>query len=222
MPDIPDRSLIDGLATADIVDALAKSFKHRTHIIDVVSPDPSKVLFGPAVTVGFVPVREDLMDVHKHSLGPAIYRALGDRQKEGRVLVMSSGGNPDISLGGSTKLSRVTNHGLAGVLCDGRLRDFDELKDFPGAFYCSGEAVRGGGNLIQPYLADTAIQVDEVTVVPGDIIFADSTGAAVIPAAHAENVLETAQMIKQMAGDMAGKIKGEDPEDVLENGSMEA
>ena len=153
MPDIPDRSLIDGLATADIVDALAKSFKHRTHIIDVVSPDPSKVLFGPAVTVGFVPVREDLMDVHKHSLGPAIYRALGDREKEGRVLVMSSGGNPDISLGGSTKLSRVTNHGLAGVLCDGRLRDFDELKDFPGAFYCSGEAVRGGGNLIQPYLS---------------------------------------------------------------------
>ena len=29
-------------------------------------------------------------------------------------------------------------------------------------------------------------------------------------------------MIKQMAGDMAGKIKSEDPEDVLENGSMEA
>ena len=42
---------------------------------------------------------------------------------EGQVLVMSSGGHPDVSLGGSTKLSRITNHGLAGVLCDGKLGD---------------------------------------------------------------------------------------------------
>ncbi|MGI9613221.1 MAG: RraA family protein [Acidimicrobiales bacterium] len=222
MPPTLDRALIDGLAAADVVDALTRSFEHRAHLIDLVSPDPTKVLFGPAVTVGFLPVRKDLMDPHRHSLGPAIYGAIGDRDPTDRVLVMSSGGHPGISLGGSTKLSRVTNHGLAGVLCDGRLRDFDELANAPGAFYCRGEAIRAGGNVIQPFVTDAPVVVDGVTIVPGDVIFADTTGAAVIPADQASPVLELAQKIKTMAGQMAEKIRHEDPAAVLRDGSQEA
>ena len=221
MSETPDRSLIEGLAAADVVDAMTKKYPHRSHVVDLVSPDPSKVLFGPAVTIGFLPVRKDLMDPQKHSLGPAIYRALGEGEMEGKVLVISSSGHHDLSLGGSTKLSRVTNHKLAGVLCDGQLRDFEELADYPGAFYCRGEAIRAGGNLIQPYLADTPIEIGEVTVVPGDIIFADSTGAVVIPAADAEEVLKTARMIKEMGAMMVGKIRSEDPETVRTSGSQE-
>lgn len=217
-----DRSLTEGLAAADLVDALAKSLTHRAHIIDLVSPDPTKVLFGPAVTIGFLPVRNDLMDPHRHSLGPAIYRAIAGRDPEGQVLVMSSSGHHDISLGGSTKLSRVANHGLAGVLCDGRLRDFEELAESSAAFYCSGEAIRGGGNLIQPFLSDVPVEVSGVTVVPGDFIFADATGAAVIPSEMVNDTLELAQKIKTMASNMAEKIKQEDPAVVLRDGSQEA
>ena len=39
-------------------------------------------------------------------------------------LVMAGNGHPDISMGGGTKLSRAQNVGLAGVMADGRLRDF--------------------------------------------------------------------------------------------------
>ena len=216
------KELIGGLATADVIDALAKTHPHRAHIIDLVSPDASKVLFGPAVTIGFMPVRQDLMDPHRHSLGPAIYRAIGDADPAGKVLVMASGGNPAISLGGSTKLARVTNLNMAGVLCDGRLRDFEELAEFPGAFYCTGETVRAGGNLIQPYVADVPIDVAGVTVVPGDYIFADSTGAAVIPAAEVLQTLTMAHKILEMARQMAATIASEDPSSVLTDGSKEA
>ena len=222
MPATLERTLIEGLAAADVVDALTKSFEHRSHLIDLVSPDPTKVLFGPAVTVGFLPVRKDLMDPHRHSLGPAIYGAIGQRDPKGQVLVMSSGGHPDISLGGSTKLSRVTNHGFAGVLCDGRLRDFNELAEAPGAFYCRGEAIRGGGNVIQPYVTDVPMAVGGVTIVPGDVIFADATGAAVIPSGEVTAILELAQKIKAMAGQMAEMIRHEDPAAVLRDGSQEA
>ena len=192
-------------------------------MIDLVSPDPTKVLFGPAVTVAFLPVRADLMDPHRHSLGPAIYRALGDRDPKGRVLVMSSGGNDDLSLGGSTKLSRIANLEMAGVLCDGRLRDFDELAEAPGAFYCTGEAVRGGGNLIQPYVSDQPISVGGVTVVPDDIIFADATGAVVIPRGDdVDAVLALAHKIKNMAEQVAREIVTEDPQAVIAAGSKEA
>ena len=135
---------------------------------------------------------------------------------------MSSNGNPDISLGGSTKLSRLDNLGFAGVVCDGRLRDFDELAEFDAAVWCTGETVRGGGNLIQPYVSDQPVTVDGVTVIPDDIIFADGTGAVVIPADVAGATVELARKIKDGAGRMAEMIKDEDPREVIENGSKEA
>ena len=57
---------------------------------------------------------------------------------------------------------------------------------------------------------------------PGDVIFADSTGAAVIPADDAEKILKSARMIKDMATQMLDKIKAEDPNEVRSSGSQEA
>ena len=216
------RKRLEGLAAADLVDALAKTYEHRTHIIDLTSPDPNKVLFGRALTVGFLPVRKDLMDPHKHSMGPMIYRAVADDDLQGRVLVVASNGYPEISLGGSTKFSRLVNNQMAGLLCDGSLRDFDDLANYPVAIYCKGETTRTGGNLIQPYLANVPIKVDEVTVVPGDYIYADKTGAVVIPANDIEKVIDLAHKILNMAKGMLEKIKQENPEEVLSQGSMEA
>ncbi len=210
------------VAVADVVDALSKKLDHRTHILDLVSPDPKKRLFGQAVTVGFLPVRRDLMDPHKHSLGPAIYRALGDANPADKVLVMSSNGRPDLSLGGSTKLSRITNLGMAGVLCDGRLRDFEDLAGYDAAFYCTGEATRAGGNMIQPYLSNTAVSLQGTTVTPGDWVFADPTGAVVIPEGALEEAVSGALALLQMASKARQFIKTEDPQKVMTDGSIEA
>ena len=70
-------------------------------------------------------------------------------------------------------------------------------------------------------MADTPIEVGGVTVVPGDIIFADTTGAAVIPAEKLEEVLTLARQIKDMAAMVAENIRNEDPEQVLTAGSQE-
>ena len=82
--------------------------------------------------------------------------------------------------------------------------------------------MRAGGNLIQPYVADVPIDVAGVTVVPGDYIFADSTGAAVIPAAEVLQTLTMAHKILEMARQMAATIASEDPSSVLTDGSKEA
>ena len=49
---------------------------------------------------------------------------------------------------GGTKLSRVENHRLAGILADGRLRDFAELELYHLAIYCRGETTRWGGDTV--------------------------------------------------------------------------
>ena len=221
-PDLNDLAeRARGLAAADAVDALVKMFDHRSHISGLIGPVGNKPILGPALTVSFMPVRRDIMDKHRHSLGPAIYRAVADHDPKGAVLVISSNGHPTTSLGGSTKLSRVKNLEMAGVVCDGFLRDFDELAEYPFSSYCNGEAIRAGGNEIQPYLADVPVNVAGVTILPGDIIFADETGVAIIPADKAGEILDSAQKIKAMGYSMRSIIAAEDPADVLKNGSKE-
>ncbi len=215
------KELIDGLGVADVVDAMMMTFQHRAHVIHLDSPDPQRVLFGPAATIGYMPVRKDLMDPAKHSLGPAFYRAIGDEDPTGKVLVMASNGYAHASLGGGTKLSRVRNHKMAGILCDGQLRDYDELNTYDMAVYCKGETVRGGGNEIQPYLTNVPVCLDGVTIVPGDSVFAHESAAVSIPAAAVEDILKKSRKIMTKMDQVKETFVNEDPQKVLTEGSSE-
>src|SRR5262249_11701295 len=159
------------LGCAALVDAMGRIHTHRAHILALASPDPTRPLFGPAITIAYLPYRDDLA---QNQLGFAelFYEAIG-QDPSGRVLVLSSGGYPDASHGGSTKLSRVHNNRLAGVLTDGRLRDFDELGRYDVAIWCRGEATRWGGETVMPYAANIAVEVGGVLIAPGDYVYAD-------------------------------------------------
>ena len=215
------KELIEGLGVADAVDAMMMTFQHRAHVIHLDSPDPRRVLFGPAVTIGYMPVRKDLMDPEAHSLGPALYRAIGDEDPTGKVLVMASNGYAHASLGGGTKLPRVQNHKMAGILCDGQLRDYEELNSYDFAVYCKGETVRAGGNEIQPYLTNVPVCIDGVTVVPGDYVFAHGSAAVIIPADSAEAILKKGRGIMAKMDRVKESLVNEDPQTVLSQGSSE-
>jgi regulator of RNase E activity RraA len=102
--------------------------------------------------------------------------------------------------------------GAAGVLADGRLRDFEELSAYGFATWCRGETTRWGGDTIMPFAANIAVEVGGVSVVPGDYIYADASGAVVIPRTSLARVLdearkveaEDARSIKEIAGEPHG------------------
>jgi hypothetical protein len=73
------------------------------------------------------------------------------------------------SMGGGTKLLRLHEHGCAGVLADGRLRDFDVPAGYDFAAYCSGEATRRGGDSVTPFQVNVPVVVDRVGVMPGHL-----------------------------------------------------
>ncbi|MEU6343734.1 RraA family protein [Streptomyces sp. NPDC046977] len=203
------RGMLEQVDSASLVDAMGRVHGHRADIVDLVSPDPSRVMFGPAVTVAFLPYRDDLPE---KDLGFAtvFYRAVGDAP-EGKVVVMSSGGHPDVSHAGGTKLSRLHNHHVAGVLADGRLRDFSELAGYGFATWCRGQATHWGGATVMPYAANIAVEIGGVCVVPGDYVYADSGGAVVIPAGSVRRVLEEAVRIEAEDKHSAEVIRAEDP-----------
>lgn len=153
---------LDALAgrvrTADIVDAMGRRHRHRCHILDLVSPTPSRQLFGPAVTISYFPACRAALPPERYNFKRLFYDAI-EGGADGHVLVMASNGYTDASLGGGTKLSRVQNHRLAGILADGRLRDFAELELYDLAIYCRGETTRWGGDAVTPYEANRPVVV---------------------------------------------------------------
>jgi 4-hydroxy-4-methyl-2-oxoglutarate aldolase len=202
---------VEGLKCADLVDAMGRLHRHRCHILDLVSPTPGRVLFGPAATISYFPSCSAALDPGQYNLANLFYEAVGD-DPTGKVLVLASNGYTDVSMGGGTKLFRLQEHGLAGVLTDGRLRDFDELARYDFAAYCSGEATRWGGDHVTPFQANVPVVLDRVGVMPGQYVYADSSGAVVIPASQLEEVLAEARSIvaddERFRGDIARKEPG--------------
>jgi 4-hydroxy-4-methyl-2-oxoglutarate aldolase len=212
-------SQLSKVRTASIIDAMGRTFQQRAHILNLITPTPGKQLFGPALTMSFLPYREDLYDP-KHNFGSLFYRAIKEVSSQ-KVLVIATNGYTDISVGGGTKFSRLHNHDMAGILTDGRIRDFEQLREYGFVTYCRGEAVRWGGDTIMPFEVNVPVSVGEVTVVPGDYIYADDSGAAIIPASVLQPVLEEAIRIEEADSVSIGTIGREDPEQVIQNGGSE-
>jgi regulator of RNase E activity RraA len=197
---------VEGLRAADLVDAMGRLHRHRCHILDLVSPTPGRVLFGPAVTISYFPSCSAALDPDRFNLGNLFYEAVGD-EPEGKVVVLASNGYTHVSMGGGTKLSRLQNHGCAGVITDGRLRDFDQLAAYDFAAYCSGEATRWGGGEVTPFQANVPVVLSGVGVMPGQYVFADSSGAVVIPDGQIEDVIAGARAVVAEDADFTEEIK---------------
>jgi regulator of RNase E activity RraA len=171
---------------------------------------PGRVLFGPAATISYYPSCSVTLDPHRYNFANLFYEAVGD-QPAGKVLVLASNGYTNTSMGGGTKLLRLQDHGLAGVLTDGRLRDFEELAGYDFAAYCSGEATHWGGDVVTPFQANVPVVVGGVGVMPGQYVYADAAGAVVIPEGEVDDVLAGARTIEADDEAFRAGIAGEDP-----------
>lgn len=200
--------LLKQVKSSSLVDAMGRFHRHRCHILDLVTPTPGRVLFGPAVTISYFPSCSMALDPQRYNFARLFYEAVG-AEPAGKVLVLASNGHPDVSLGGGTKMSRLQNHGLAGVLADGRLRDFEELRRYEFATYCKGEATRWGGDTVTPFQANVPVVLAGVGVMPGHYVYADSAGAVVIPADEVSNVFEEAARIERQDVVYLDEIKAE-------------
>jgi len=191
---VPPVPSVEGLRTADLVDAMGRLHRHRCQLGGLVSPTPGRVLFGPAVTISYFPSCSAMLDPDRYNLKNLFWEAVGD-EPEGKVVVLASNGYTDVSMGGGTKLSRLQDNRCAGVLTDGRLRDFDQLAAYDFAAYCSGQATKWGGGEVTPFQANVPVILSGVGILPGQYVFADSSGAVAIPAEQIDEVIAGAREV---------------------------
>jgi regulator of RNase E activity RraA len=187
----PSSDLVSRVSSASISDAMAQRFSHRWHVLDLVSPTHGRVLHGWAATVQFLPRREDVRDAGVHDFAPATLAVAGD-DAAGRVLVVATGSYRDAAVAGGKKLTLVDSLGFAGLVTDGRLRDFDEARELGSTAYCAGETILADRSDVMAFRTDVPVELAGALAVPGDWIYADSAGAVIVPADVVVEVLEAA------------------------------
>jgi regulator of RNase E activity RraA len=116
-----------------------------------------------------------------------------EASKPGDIIVIDHAGR-DYAAGWGGILSQAAKvKGVAGVICDGAIRDLDESHEikFPVYAKCA-VSVTARGRIVEEDF-NIPVSIGRVSVSPGDIAFADGSGIVFLPGARAEEVVNEAE-----------------------------
>ncbi|KAI9858160.1 MAG: hypothetical protein M1813_007809 [Trichoglossum hirsutum] len=106
------------------------------------------------------------------------------------IIVMSQPAHQTNAVLGGIMAARMEVLGAVAVVVDGRVRDLSELRRGALQVYARGTSTVGAGAASVPHSINVPIDVNGITVHPGDIIFADLTeGVVCIPQDKLDDVI---------------------------------
>ncbi len=146
---------------------------------------------GPAFTMRYIPVREDLATPAAWN-SPVSTRVAIGAMPEGCVTVVDAMGGSDAGIAGDILCARMKMRGVAGLVTDGMMRDVDGVLENGLAVFCRGTACPPAVAAMIFAGWQEPIGCGGVAVFPDDIVVADSDGAVLIPAAYLDHVLAEA------------------------------
>ena len=181
-----------GAATAS--STLSKMGVRSSHICGPVSRLPGKVIAGPALTLQFMPKREDRYgDGEYNDPESQLHRHVLYHTQPGDIVVVDARGDMRSGIFGEMMLTYFKGKGGIGVVVDGCLRDYPNAKHLELGLWIKGLTPNFHTQTdLMPHAVNVPIACGGAYVMPGDIIVADDDGAVVVPAALAEEVIERA------------------------------
>ncbi len=198
-PDIerPAQELIDGLARiggATASGELSRLGIRDPHIRGPRTWTPGKSVVGPALTLQFMPKREDQYRVDEYAdPEKQLHRHVLYHTQPGDIVVVDARGDLGSGVFGEMMLTYFKGRGGVGVVIDGCIRDFPKAKDLGLGLWLQGVTPNFHTQTnIFPFAVNVPIACANTLVMPGDIIIADDDGVVVVPITLAPALLETA------------------------------
>ena len=129
-----------------------------------------------------------------------------DASGPGDVIVVAHQGRTDCAGWGGLLSRAAVIRGIDGVVVDGVARDLAEAAavGLP-VFASASTAVTARGRAVEVCWGEP-VEFAGVPVAPGDLVLADAGGVVIIPSAHAETVLATAERIAATEAAMAAAL----------------
>ena len=97
--------------------------------------------------------------------------------------------------------------GVAGVICDGPVRDIDEARELGFPVYARALTARTARGRIAEVDNNGPVRVGDVTVNAGDYVVADASGVVFVAAKHIQAVLDAAEGIVEREARMARALR---------------
>ena len=195
----PSKDLIDALApisSATAAGELARLGIRDPHIQGPIARTPGKHVVGPALTLQFMPKREDLYAVDEYAdPEKQLHRHALYHTQPGDIIVVDARGDMHSGVFGEMMLTFFMGRGGIGAVIDGCIRDFPQvLKDLDIGLWLRGTTPNFHTQTnIVPFAVNVPIACGNTLVMPGDIVVADDDGATVVPAQLAPELTEKAQ-----------------------------
>src|ERR1700677_3246564 len=144
-------------------------------------------LVGPAFTLRFVPVREDLATPESWA-SPISTRAAIEAMPEGVIAVADAMAVPSAGIFGDILCARMQKRNVTALVTDGVMRDLTGVIASALPVWCAGVAAPASVNGLTFVGWQEPIACGGCAIFPDDVIVVDDDGAVVIP----QNLLEFA------------------------------
>jgi regulator of RNase E activity RraA len=193
----PSRETIAGLqhiSSATAVGELIRLGIRDAHLRGITSWTPGKTVVGPALTLQFMPKREDVYRVDEYAdPEKQLHRHVLYHTQPGDVVVVDARGHLGSGVFGEMMLTYFMGRGGLGVVIDGCIRDYPKAKELGLGLWLRGVTPNFHTQTdIFPFAVNVPVACGDTLVVPGDIIIADDDGAVVVPAQLAPELLHKA------------------------------
>ena len=194
------------ISTATLTSQLFKLGFRNTYLTGVKPLAPSLRMAGEAVTVRFVPAREDLATFD--AIGQPGYpqRKAIDEILPGQVLVLDCRGIAAVAAGGEILMSRLKARGAAGAVTDGAMRDYAAIQELDFPVFAADMAA--SAHIHRHFAVDINVPIGcaEVLVMPGDIMVGDEEGVVCIPRHLAAQVSESGLEMESLEAFVLEKV----------------
>jgi len=175
---------------ASVADAIEQLYGQRAHMSHQMRPLFMTKFAGPAVTV--------LLKKEEHKEGSAASQGMLDAidaAPPGSVYVMVLEDGADTAGIGGLMATAMKVRGLAGAIVDAGIRDTPQIRRLQFPVFSVGIAPSTSINHYRFAGVNVPVTCAGVQVNANDIIVADDDGVAVVPRAHAADVLKKAQQL---------------------------
>lgn len=199
-PDIqrPAKELIEGLrriGTATASGTLRGLGIRDSQIRGPIGWTPEVTMAGPALTLQFMPLREDQYDESEYAdPEKQLHRHVLYHTQPGDIVVVDARADMASGVFGEMMLTYFKGRGGLGVVIDGCIRDYPTAKELGLGLWIRGVTPNYHTQTgIFPFAVNQPIACGGRLVMPGDIIVADEDGVVVVPVGMAAEVLAHAR-----------------------------
>ena len=203
--------LLEGVSTATLHTVLYRQGYSRVFMAGLRSFSRGRYLVGQALTVRYLPAREDFPPPTREEMPAYPQRVAIELVQPGDVMVIDAGGDCTAGTLGDILITRIAYLGGVGVVVDGALRDTPAVAELE--IPCFARCVHAAASYtrLRAWDVNVPVQCAGVLVLPGDILVGDDDGVIVIPRAIARQVAELAAEQERLEAYIRDRVAGGTP-----------